>query len=104
MDVDEDLVRHVARLARLELTDDEVSAMAPQLNGILHYVEQVQRIDVDDHADPATCAPVTLRDLRADEPQETLDVHDVLRQAPATDGSFFVVPHVFDANDDGVSE
>lgn len=104
MDVDEDLVRHVAKLARLELTNDEVAAMAPQLARILHYVEQVQGIQVDETADPATCAPITLDDLRADEPQETLDVHQVMRGAPASDGAFFVVPHVFDSQDDGVAE
>ena len=103
MDVDEDLIRHVAQLARLDLTAEEVTAMAPQLQRILQYVEQVQQITVDEDADPSTCAPITLDGLRRDEPQETLDVHDVMRGAPATDGSFFVVPHVFDAKDDGVT-
>ena len=100
VEVDEDLVRYVAQLARLDLTDDEVASMATQLASILHYVEQVQSIAVDETADPATCAPITLDDLRRDEPQATLDVHDIMRGAPASDGAFFVVPHVFDGDDD----
>lgn len=104
MDVHEDLVRHVAQLARLELTDAEVTAMAPKLQDILQYVERVQGIDVDDDADPATTAPIDMDDLRDDVPGETLDVHDVMRGAPASDGAFFVVPRVFDREDESASE
>ena len=94
MQVDEELVRHVAHLARLELTDAEVAAMAPQLGRILQHVEQVQALAVDEQADPATCDIQALDALRDDTPGETLDLHAVMRQAPATDGAFFVVPKV----------
>ena len=58
MDIDEDLVRSVAQLARLELTDDEVRSIAPQLARIFGHVDRVQQLDVGG-ADPATQAPMS---------------------------------------------
>ena len=95
MDIDEALVRHVALLARLELTDDEVHEITPQMRGILAYVEQVQQIEVGDE-EPATQAPIELEALRDDEPGTTLDPDVVMRGAPAHDGTYFVVPRVFE--------
>ncbi|MDA1194088.1 MAG: Asp-tRNA(Asn)/Glu-tRNA(Gln) amidotransferase subunit GatC [Planctomycetota bacterium] len=101
MDIDETLVRHVARLARLELTDGEVADMVPQLSRIFAHVDQVQDLDVGD-ADPATQAPVGLETLRGDEPGPVLGLRDVLSNAPDHDGAFLVVPRFFDdASDEG---
>ena len=96
MDVTQDLVRHVAHLARLELTQEEVEELQPQLAAILRHVAGVQKIDCAG-ADPATQAPIPFGDLRADEPGATLPRRAITRNAPAHDGSFLVVPRVFDA-------
>ncbi len=95
MDVTEDLVRHVAHLARLELTDEEVKEMQPQLAAILKHVEQVQEIDCGD-ADPSTQAAIAFESLRADETGPTLDRRSITQNAPEHDGSFLVVPRVLD--------
>ncbi len=95
MDIDETLVRHVAKLARLELSDDEVTGIAPQLAEIFGHIDQIQQIDVGD-MDPATQDPITLEGLRSDEPGETLDPRSILRNAPQHDGAFLVVPRFFD--------
>ncbi len=100
MDIDETLVRHVAKLARLELTDTEVADIAPQLQRIFAHVDQVQGLDVGD-ADPATQAPIGTDDLRADEAGELLDRADVMRNAPQHDGAFLVVPRFFDDAEEG---
>ncbi len=98
MDIDEDLVRNVAQLARLELTDDEVHAIAPQLARIFAHVDKLQAVDVGSH-DPATQAPIDLDGLRDDTVGETLDPRAILRNAPAHDGAFLVVPRFFDGDE-----
>lgn len=98
MDITEDLVRHVAHLARLELTDTEVAEMAPQLGRIFKHVEGVQQIDAGD-ADPATQAAIAYESLRADEPGETLSRRAITTNAPEHDGSFLVVPHVMESGE-----
>ncbi|MDJ0974758.1 MAG: Asp-tRNA(Asn)/Glu-tRNA(Gln) amidotransferase subunit GatC [Planctomycetota bacterium] len=97
MDVTHDLVRHVAHLARLELTEEEVAEMQPQLAAILHHVEQVQEIDCGD-AEPATQEAIDFDALRTDETGETLDRRSITKNAPQHDGSFLVVPRILDAD------
>jgi len=99
VEIDETLVRHVAKLARLELTDDEVAGIAPQLSRIFAHVDQVCELDVEG-ADPATQAPITMDDLRDDTAGAQLDPRAVLRNAPAHDGAFLVVPR-FLGDDEG---
>lgn len=97
MDVTADLVRHVAHLARLDLSEAEVDAMVPQLAAILEHVAAVQEIDCGD-ADPATQAAIAFDALRADEAGATLDRAAITKNAPDHDGAFLVVPRVFDGN------
>lgn len=98
MDVTEPLVRHIARLARLELSDAEVAAMVPQLGRILAHVEAVATVDVGGH-DPAALAPVPSSTLRDDVEVPGLDrARDVMRNAPEKDtmGVFLLVPKVLE--------
>lgn len=90
MDVTDDLVRHVARLARLELGEDEVRALVPQLDEILAMVQAVQEVATDD--DAATQPPIGIDALREDVPGPTLDRDQIVRNAPAHDGWFLTVP------------
>jgi len=96
--IDADLVRHVARLARLRLTDDEVESMAPQLARILAHVQQVGALETGAH-DPATQPPLDVDGLRDDQAGPTLRVQDLLAIAPAHDGAFLVVPRFFEEED-----
>ncbi len=78
-------VRHVARLARLAIDDDEVAALAPQLSRILEYAEHVAEVAVAD-VEPTT-HPFGLVDvLRPDESRPSLPRRDILASAPVVDG------------------
>ncbi len=86
-------VRHVAKLARLHLSDAEVSAMAVQLGSVLGYVGMLQELDVSG-IEPLTHALDQTNVFRADEPLPGLPVEIALRNAPDRDGPFFAVPKV----------
>jgi aspartyl-tRNA(Asn)/glutamyl-tRNA(Gln) amidotransferase subunit C len=84
-------VRHVARLARLTLTDDEVARFGDQLNAILEAVSKVAEVDLSDV--PPTAHPLDLVNVWAeDEPRPSLPVEDALANAPDRDNGFFRVP------------
>lgn len=88
-----DDVAHVARLARLELTDAELDMFTGQLAAVLAHAQDVEALDVADV--PPTAHPYPLRNvLRDDEPRPCLDREEVLAQAPAVEGARFRVPPV----------
>ena len=84
-------VRHVARLARLTLTDDEVARFGEQLSAILEAVGKVAEVDLSDV--PPTAHPLDLVNVWAeDEPRPSLPVEEALANAPDRDNGFFRVP------------
>ena len=89
-------VLQVARLARLELTDDELTRMAEQLNRILGYVEQIQQLNTDGVEPLAHPLPVQ-NVFREDEPAPSLPIDEALSNAPGRVGDYFGVPAVFDS-------
>jgi len=83
-------LRHVADLARLGLRDDELEALATELSGILEYIDQLEQLDTS--AIPPTAQVGELVDvMRDDQVGPSLDVEDALRNAPARDGTYFLV-------------
>ncbi|HVF37544.1 MAG TPA: Asp-tRNA(Asn)/Glu-tRNA(Gln) amidotransferase subunit GatC [Sphingomicrobium sp.] len=88
-------VRHVARLARIAMSDAEVEAMVPEFNNILDWVEQLAEVDTDG-IEPLTAVienPLRLRDDVVDDG----DVRDkVLKNAPDAQHGFFAVPKVIE--------
>ena len=91
MSISRDQVLHVARLARLDLAEDEVERLTGELGAILDAVAEGAELD---HADvPPTSHPLDLVNAWAeDEPHASLPLEDVLRNAPAAEGSLFRVP------------
>jgi aspartyl-tRNA(Asn)/glutamyl-tRNA(Gln) amidotransferase subunit C len=88
-----DEVRHVATLARLALTDDEVESLAPQLSQILAYAEQVGEVAAEDV--PPTTHPFPLRNVtRADVRRPSLPASAVLAGAPEVEDDRFAVPRI----------
>jgi aspartyl-tRNA(Asn)/glutamyl-tRNA(Gln) amidotransferase subunit C len=88
--IDREQVLHVARLARLELSDDEVETMARELSGILEHVDKVAELDLDG-VEPTTHVVRRENILRADEPEPCLPRESALEQAPdPADGAFRV--------------
>jgi aspartyl-tRNA(Asn)/glutamyl-tRNA(Gln) amidotransferase subunit C len=91
--ISRDDVAHVARLARLELTPDELERFTEQLGAVLEHAADVEALDVGDV--PPTSHPLPVRNvLRADEVRPSLDRAEVLAAAPAVEDGRFRVPPV----------
>jgi len=89
--IDREQVLHVARLARLELTEDEVGHMSEELSNILGHIEKIGELDLV--GVPPTTHVVEVRSaLRPDVPEASLPVDVALASAPAVAGGGFLVP------------
>jgi len=86
-------VRHVARLARLSLSEAEVEKTTLQLDGILSYVEKLGELDTTGVV-PTTHALAIHNAFRADEVRESLSQQEALANGPVQNGEAFVVPRV----------
>jgi len=95
MSVNADTVRHVAKLARLAMSDSEVDALVPELNNILGWVEQLGEVDTDG-VEPLTAVIDQKLRLR-DDVVDDGNVRDrVLLNAPEAQHGFFAVPKVIE--------
>ena len=89
--IDRDQVLHVARLARLELGEDEVSRMAAELSKILDHIERIGELDLE--GVPPTSHVIEVSNaLRADEPRPSLPRDVALASAPDVADDGFRVP------------
>ena len=100
MSVDTATVAKIASLARLKVSDAELAAMVPELNGILAWVEQLGEVDVTG-VEPMTAVIENHLRLRDDvinaDPQTGGGIRDkVLANAPAAEHGFFGVPKVIE--------
>ena len=89
--IDREQVLHVARLARLRLTDDEVERMAGELSAILGHVERIGELDLEG-VEPTSHVVEVANALRPDEPRPSLPREVALANAPDADGEGFLVP------------
>ena len=91
MGIERDDVLHVARLARLDLRDDEIERLTRELAAILDEVGKVGELDLSDV--PPTSHPLDVVNVWGeDEPEPSLSLDDALANAPDTEGAFFRVP------------
>ena len=98
-----DEVRHVAELANLELTPEELPRMARDLDAVLGYIAQLNELDTAELAAMAQVGEAIGREpatagepLRRDELRPSVDRSLVMHEAPETDGRFFKVPKVIE--------
>lgn len=89
--IDREEVLNVARLARLELGEDEVDRMAKELSGILEHVDRITALDLD-RVEPTTHVVHLENVMRADEPRPSLPRERALASAPDPDEGAFRVP------------
>jgi aspartyl-tRNA(Asn)/glutamyl-tRNA(Gln) amidotransferase subunit C len=89
--IDREQVRHVARLARLELSEEEVDRMAAELAGVLEHIERIGELDLDDVA-PTSHVVAVENALRPDVPRPSLPRERALADAPAVAADGFAVP------------
>jgi aspartyl-tRNA(Asn)/glutamyl-tRNA(Gln) amidotransferase subunit C len=86
-------VAHVAHLARLDITDDEVARYTEQLAAVLDHAADIAALDLS--GVPPTAHPLPISNVfRDDEPEPTLDRDEVLGQAPAVEDGRFKVPRI----------
>ena len=91
MAITRDDVLHVAKLAELGLTEEEIERLQQQLNAILEAVGKVSELDLADV--PPTSHPLSVVNVfGADEPRPSLPLEDVFANAPARENDFFRVP------------
>jgi aspartyl-tRNA(Asn)/glutamyl-tRNA(Gln) amidotransferase subunit C len=88
-------VEHIAKLARLELTDEQKARYRGQLEAILDHVAKLQELDTKD-VQPTASVSVGQLPLRADEPRPGLSTDDLLKNAPKQDDDQFQIPPVFE--------
>ncbi|HEY8779034.1 MAG TPA: Asp-tRNA(Asn)/Glu-tRNA(Gln) amidotransferase subunit GatC [Solirubrobacterales bacterium] len=89
--IDREQVLHVARLARLALTEEEVETMARELSGILEHVDRISELDLD-RVDPTDHVVDLENVLRPDEPRPSWPRERMLEQAPDPAQGAFRVP------------
>ena len=95
MSVDAATVRHIAKLARIAVSDAEVEALAPELSNILGWIEQLQEVDVAGIEPMTAVIPNRLR-LREDVVTGGDRRDEILANAPLAEHGFFAVPKVIE--------
>ncbi|MFN3742292.1 MAG: Asp-tRNA(Asn)/Glu-tRNA(Gln) amidotransferase subunit GatC [Anaerolineales bacterium] len=90
-----ELVRHIASLVQLGISDEEAEAFAPQLNAILEYFALLQQVDTDE-VPPAFLLSGLRNVLRADEVADGMEREAFLRAAPHRIGEYISVPAVLE--------
>jgi aspartyl-tRNA(Asn)/glutamyl-tRNA(Gln) amidotransferase subunit C len=93
MSVDAKTVRRIAHLARVAVTDEEVERLGGELNAILDFVEQLREVNVDGVEPMTSVTPMAMKE-RADEVTDGGIADDIVKNAPAREDHFFVVPKV----------
>ena len=88
-------VTHVARLARLELSEAEVERMRLELDGILSYIDKLRALDTEG-VEPTSHAVPLVNVMREDEPQASLSQAEMLANAPDPVGGLFRVPRIIE--------
>jgi aspartyl-tRNA(Asn)/glutamyl-tRNA(Gln) amidotransferase subunit C len=93
MSVDADTVRRIAHLARIAVAEDEVEHLKGELNAMLAFVEQLQEVNVDGVAPMTSVTPMAMK-KRADAVTDGDIADDIVKNAPASEDHFFLVPKV----------
>jgi aspartyl-tRNA(Asn)/glutamyl-tRNA(Gln) amidotransferase subunit C len=93
MSVDAPTVRRIAHLARIAVADEEVEHVRGEINAVLAFVDQLAEVDVTGVEPMTSVTPMEMK-KRADVVTDGGDADAILRNAPAREGSFFLVPKV----------
>jgi aspartyl-tRNA(Asn)/glutamyl-tRNA(Gln) amidotransferase subunit C len=93
MAITDEEIEHVARLARLALSEEELARLGGQLGAILEAVAKVSELDLAD-VEPTSHPLAVVNAWAADEPRPCLPVEVALANAPEREGNFFKVPPV----------
>ena len=95
MSIDAATVRRIAHLARIAVADDEVEHLRGEINAILAFVEQLSEVDVEGVEPMTSVTPMAIK-MRQDVVADGGKSADILANAPATGGGYFLVPKVIE--------
>jgi aspartyl-tRNA(Asn)/glutamyl-tRNA(Gln) amidotransferase subunit C len=95
MSVTNEQVRHIAKLARIAMSDEELERLVPELNNILGWVEQLDEVDTEGVEPLTAVIPNALR-LREDKVTDGDSRDEILANAPNAEHGFFAVPKVIE--------
>jgi aspartyl-tRNA(Asn)/glutamyl-tRNA(Gln) amidotransferase subunit C len=95
MSVSPEQVRHIAKLARIAMSDEELERLVPELNNILGWVEQLEEVNTEGVEPLTAVVPNKLR-LREDKVTDGDCRDDILANAPVAEHGFFAVPKVIE--------
>ncbi|MCF7935235.1 MAG: Asp-tRNA(Asn)/Glu-tRNA(Gln) amidotransferase subunit GatC [Synergistales bacterium] len=98
MDVSAEDVRHVARLIRMEVGDDEIEPLRRHFSSILEHFQTLQEVDLQ-AVHPFALDRSAASPMREDEPQRWPERDRALQEAPMRDGDFFKVPRIVKEED-----
>jgi aspartyl-tRNA(Asn)/glutamyl-tRNA(Gln) amidotransferase subunit C len=93
MSVDAATVRRIAQLARIAVRDDEIQHLEGELNAMLAFVEQLSEVNIEGVEPMTSVTPMEMK-KRADVVNDGNIADDIVKNAPATEGHFFLVPKV----------
>jgi len=90
-----ELIEHMAKLARLSFTEEELLAFTTQMQELIDYFQSLADLSTEEI--PPTASVLPLKNvMRADEPGQALERKDVLRNAPLEEGGFFKIPTILE--------
>jgi len=95
MSVDANTVRRIAHLARIAVAEDEVEHLKGELNAMLAFIEQLSEVKVEGVEPMTSVTPMAMK-KRADAITDGGIAEDIVRNAPASDDNFFLVPKVIE--------
>lgn len=98
MALSESEVRHVAMLARLALTDEQVETLRGELNSILGHIDAIQQLDLEGVEPTAHAIPV-VNSTRPDVPRQGLSREQALLNAPESEDGAFLIPRIVGGGD-----
>ena len=93
MSVDSATVRRIAHLARIAVADDEIEHLKGELNAMLAFVEQLSEVNVEGVEPMTSVTPMAMK-MREDVVTDGGIAEDIVKNAPATEDHFFLVPKV----------
>jgi len=93
MSVDAATVRRIAHLARIAVAEDEIEHLRGELNAMLAFVEQLGEVNIEGVEPMTSVTPMAMK-MRADVVTDGNIADDIVRNAPATEDHYFIVPKV----------
>ncbi len=95
MTLNSDQVKHIAKLSRMKLSDEEIEKYRTQLSAVLGYIQELDEVDTS-QVDPTVNTTGILDRLRDDIEKESLHVEEATKNSQHVHNGFFVVPNVFE--------